>query len=328
MKLQNKLRTLGRKEVQNMVLLVILFLMMVFFAVKNPRFLSYRNFINVSRQTVHLVLLGCGMTFIIISGSIDLSVGGVMGLSAVMFAYFAKWGVPLFFSGLLVLCIGVSVGIINGVLTEKLKLPPIMATLATMTTFGGLAYTLCSAIPVQTPNMKPITLLNKHMVFGVIPLPLVITLACICVFLFLEKKTILGKYAIAIGGNVHAAQYSGINVSKMRYIYFIIGGFLAALAGILATSRTGQGDPTTGGGIEFTVIAACILGGINIKGGEGNITGMLIGTFMLALLVNGMNMIGITSFYQQVATGMVLLIAVLIDYLSRYIKVKRSLVIA
>lgn len=308
---------LSRSQTQNVVLALILLAMIAYFTAMNPRFLGYRNFINISRQTVQLFLLGSAMTFVIVSGAIDLSVGGVMGFSAVMFAYFCKWGINIWVSALLVVLIGVCIGILNGILVEQFKIPAIMATIATMTAFGGLASTICSAIPVQTENIKPVTILNKYMFFDVIPLPLVISVVVVSLFIFLERKTILGKYAMAIGGNEHAAHFSGINVKKIRMILFVMSAVMAAVAGILATSRTGQGDPTTGKGMEFTIIAACILGGVNIKGGAGTITGMTIGTLVLAILVNGMNFMGINSFYQQVAIGMVLLVSVLIGFATQ-----------
>lgn len=308
---------LSRKALQNCILLIILVLLIIFFTSKNPRFFASRNFINLSRQTVHLVLMGCAMAFVIFTGGIDLSVGSVMAFTAVMFAYFCKWGVNIWLGALFCMLIGIFVGILNGFMIVKLKIAPIMATIATMTSVSGLAYTICKAIPVQTENIKPITFLNKGMIAGVIPIPLVFIIVSVAIFIFLEKKTILGKYSIAIGGNENAAVFSGINVGKMKLFIYSLSGFMAALAGILATSRSGQGDPTTGAGLETMVIAGCILGGINIKGGEGSLAGMFLGTIILAVLTNGMNMIGVSSFYQQVATGAVILIAVLIDVVVR-----------
>lgn len=309
---------INRKLLQNIILLVILVLLIIFFTSKNPRFFASRNFINLSRQTVHLVLMGCAMAFVIFTGGIDLSVGSVMAITAVMFAYFCKWGVGLWGAAIFCMLIGIGVGLINGLMIVKLKIAPIMATIATMTSISGLAYTICKAIPVQTENIKPITVLNKGMIGGVIPIPLLFIIISVAVFIFLEKKTILGKYAIAIGGNENAAVFSGINVARMKLLIYSLSGFMAALAGILATSRSGQGDPTTGAGLETMVIAGCILGGINIKGGEGSMIGMFLGTIILAVLTNGMNLIGISSFYQQVATGVVILIAVLIDVAVRH----------
>jgi ribose transport system permease protein len=259
--------------------------------------------------------MGCSMTFVINSGAIDLSVGGVMALSAVTFAKFTTWDLGIWVSLLLVCVLGMIMGALNTFLVHGLKLPPIMATMATWIASSGLAYTICNAIPIKDPRIKPITELNYIMLINkTVPLALFIILFVVAVFIFLERMTIVGKYAISIGGNENAAQLSGISVARMRMVFFMLSGVMAALSGVWQVSRAGSGDPTIGLGMEFSVIAGCILGGVSIKGGDGTITGMLIGTVILALLINGMNMMGVNAFYQQVATGIVILIAVLINF--------------
>jgi ribose/xylose/arabinose/galactoside ABC-type transport system permease subunit len=310
-----KLPTLSRRLVQNLVLIGVLVALVAFFTYMNPRFFANRNFINIVRQILPAVLLGCAMTFIINSGAIDLSVGGVMALCSVMFATFVTWGISLGMAVVLACGLGMLVGALNTLLIHGLKLPAIMATMATWIGSSGMAFTICSAIAVQDPRMRPIGELNTLMFFNdKIPLAAFVILAVVAVFLFLEKMTIVGKYAVAIGGNENAAFLSGINVSSMRLIFFMLSGVMAALSGIWQVSRIGSGDPNVGTGMEFTVIAGCILGGVSIKGGDGTITGMLIGTVILALLTNGMNMMGVNAFYQQVAIGVVILVAVLVNF--------------
>jgi ribose/xylose/arabinose/galactoside ABC-type transport system permease subunit len=300
---------------QNLVLIGVLLILGVFFTAMNPRFFTERNFVNIVRQILPAVLMGCSMTFVINSGAIDLSVGGVMALSAVMFGTFVKWGADAWVSVGLVCALGMAVGALNTVLVHGLKLPSIMATMATWIGSSGMAFTICFAIAVQDPRMKPISALNSLFFFNdKIPLAAFIILAVVAIFIFLEKKTVAGKYAIAIGGNENATFLSGINVASMRLIYFMLSGMMAALSAVWQVSRIGSGDPNIGTGMEFTVIAGCILGGVNIKGGDGTIAGMLIGTIILALLTNGMNMMGVNAFYQQVAIGVVLLLAVLVNY--------------
>ena len=310
-----KLPKLSRRLMQNLVLIGVLLILGVFFTAMNPRFFTERNFVNIVRQILPAVLMGCSMTFVINSGAIDLSVGGVMALSAVMFGTFVKWGADAWVSVGLVCVLGMAVGALNTVLVHGLKLPPIMATMATWIGSSGMAFTICFAIAVQDPRMKPISVLNYLYFFNdTIPLAAFIILAVVAIFIFLEKKTVVGKYAIAIGGNENAVFLSGINVASMRLIYFMLSGMMAALSAVWQVSRIGSGDPNIGTGMEFTVIAGCILGGVNIKGGDGTIAGMLIGTIILALLTNGMNMMGVNAFYQQVAIGVVLLLAVLVNY--------------
>ena len=323
MKLTKSTRWLNRRMVNNIVLLSLLVLLIIFFTAMNPRFLSNRNFINIVRQILPAVLMGCAMTFVINSGAIDLSIGGQMALTAVSFAIFVKWGVNVWLAVIMVCLIGVTVGAVNTFVVHGLKLPPIMATMATWIICSGLSYIICSSIPVKDTRMKPIYEINSTMFFDkTIPLALFIILALLAVFIFLEKKTLVGKYAISIGGNENAALLSGINVSRMRLIFFTLSGVMAALSGVWQVSRIGAGDPNIGIGMEFAVIAGCILGGVSIKGGDGTIFGMLLGTVILAILTNGMNMMGVNAFYQQVATGIVLLIAVFITFAVPYLRTR------
>jgi ribose transport system permease protein len=316
-----KIPRLSRRLTQNLTLLAILFILAVFLTAMNPRFFSERNFINLVRQILPVVLMGCAMTLVINSGAIDLSVGSMMGLSAVMFGTFCTWGINVWVAVVLACLLGALMGAVNTFLVHGLQLPAIMATMATFIGGSGLAYSICSAIPVRDPQLKIIAALNTLMFFNdTIPLAVFIIIAVVAFFLFLEKKTILGKYAISIGGNENAALLSGINVARMRLIFFMLSGVMAAFSGVWQVSRIGSGDPTIGMGMEFSVLAGCILGGVNIKGGDGTITGMLIGMVTLAILTNGMNMLGINAFYQQVATGIVLLIAVLTNYGASYLR--------
>jgi ribose/xylose/arabinose/galactoside ABC-type transport system permease subunit len=319
-----KISRLSRRLVQNLVLIGVLIALMVFFTFMNPRFFANRNFVNIVRQILPAVLMGCAMTFVINSGAIDLSVGGVMAVSAVTFGIFVTWGINVWVAALLMILLGVVMGSLNTFIVHGLKLPPIMATMATWIASSGLAYTFCASIPIKDIRMKPISELNSMMFFDkTIPLAVFIMIVVIAIFIFLEKKTVVGKYAISIGGNENAALLSGISVSRMRLIFFILSSVMAALSGIWQVSRIGSGDPNIGTGMEFAVIAGCILGGVSIKGGDGTIAGMLIGTVILALLTNGMNMMGVNSFYQQVATGIVILIAVLINFSVGFLRNRR-----
>lgn len=303
---------LSRSSQKNLVLFVILILLCAFFYTQNHRFLTMYNMTSMVRQSLPNFILGCGMTFVIASGAIDLSVGGSMALCAMFYGYLCIWGVNPWLAILIVAALGVVIGVVNTVIMEKLQIPAIMATLATWIITSGLAMSVCKAIPVKGPELAPITALNS-IKFGPIPLALPLCIVVIAVFIFLEKKTIIGKYAIAIGGNDAAAHFSGINVMKMRTIFFVLTGVMAALSGIWQVARLGSADPTIGIGMEFRVVAACILGGVNIKGGEGTVTGVMIGTAILIVLTNGMQMMNIGSFYQDIATGIVLLVSVLLN---------------
>lgn len=312
---EKKKRNRSRSFSQNLVLLGLLALLVVFFAIQSDKFLQLYNILLIFRQYLPHFILSCAMMFVIASGAIDLSVGGVMALSAVFYGYLCIWGVNAWLAIPIVVLLGMAVGVINTIIMEKLHIPAIMATLATWLCTAGLALTICKAIPISDDLVKPITALNRlKFINNQVPFAFFVVVIVILVFLFLEKRTILGKYAIAMGGNENAAYYSGINIVKMRLTFFMLCGAMASLAGIWQVGRLGTADPKIGMNMEFQVIAACILGGVSIKGGEGSILGVVIGTSILALLTNGMQMMDIQSFYQQVVIGVVLLIAVLINY--------------
>lgn len=314
------IQKLNRRTVQILVVLGFLVVLLVVTYIGNPRFLSVRNFINLCRQVAPVIIVGCAMSLVIISGNIDLSVGSTLGFSAVMLGYFCVWGINLYVGLLLLVVIGVVVGLLNWFLIDKLLIPAIIATIATMTTIRGLAYTICGAVSVQGQAIKATRVLYSTILLEdtfPIPIPLVFILVVVALFVFLEKKTVLGKYSLAMGGNPLAAMLSGINVSRIKILLFVFTGVTAAFAGAITTGSTAQGEPNSGLGFEFEVLAACVLGGISIKGGEGSIGRMVIGALIIGVLNNGMNMLDISSFYQQVVKGAVLLIAISLYAITR-----------
>jgi len=287
---------------------------MIFFGIMNPRFVTMTNLMNLARQNVPNILIAVAMTFVIISGAIDLSVGGTMALSAIVYGYLCIWGVNPWLAIILVIPVGFVVGFVNSTLIERLGIPAIMATIATWLVTSSLALTLCRAIPISDPEVKPITVLNRLRFFGdQIPLALIIIIVAVGIFLFLQRYTLIGKYSTAIGGNPNAAFLSGIIVRRWRLLFLSICSVMAVLSGMWQVARLGAADPKIGEGMEFNVITACILGGVNIKGGQGSVLGVVLATILLAVLTNGMQMMGISPFYQQVVIGVVLLTAVLIN---------------
>jgi len=256
---KNYLLRFSRRTVQNFVLLAILILFMISFTIINPRFFSQRNFTNIIRQSVPVLIMGCAMTLVINSGAIDLAVGGIMAFAAISFGKFITFGINVWVALILTLLLGMFVGAVSTFLIHKLKLPPIMATMAVWVVTSGLSYAFISAIPITDTRLTPIFQLNTTTFFNdTIPLALFIILGVIAFFLFLEKKTIIGKYALAIGGNENAANFSGINVARIRLVIFILSGVMAAFAGVYQVSRVGSEDPNIGIGMEFQVIAGCI----------------------------------------------------------------------
>ena len=324
MKIERKIN-MSRSSKQNLILLALLVIAILFFASQNPLFLTTYNLTGIVRQNLPEIIIACAMMFVIASGAIDLSVGGVMALSAIVYGHLCLMGVNPWLAILVVIPLGMFIGFLNSFIFQRLGIPAIMATMATWLITSSLALTLVRAIPISEPEVRYITVLNRMRFFNnLIPLAVFIVLAIVLIFLFLEKKTLLGKYAIAIGGNSQATELSGINVWRVRMIFFMLCSTMAATAGVWQVARMGSADPKIGVGTEFSVISACILGGVNIKGGSGTVTGVLIGSCLLFVLTNGMRMMGINTFYQQVVVGIVLLSAVLINSIVDMKSMKRK----
>jgi ribose/xylose/arabinose/galactoside ABC-type transport system permease subunit len=327
--MKNRLKhSLNSTTRYNITLFLVLVAFIVLFTLMNPKFLAKYNIFLLFRQNLPVMIIACALTFVVTSGSIDLSVGGVMALSAITYAALCVKGINPWWAIGLVALLGAAIGIINTILIEKLDIPAFMATIAGWLIYGGLAFTVCGGPnPIAKPEMQVVTILDDKATYvGPFPLALVIVVVVIAIFLFLEKKTVLGKYAIAIGGNYNAAYFSGINVLKMRAIYSVLCSVMAALSGVWQVARLSTADPRCIGlGVEFAALSACIVGGANIKGGQGSVVGSVLGVLLLAVLPNGVQLMKSalpvwlqwlkSPFLPQVITGIVLLIVVFINYL-------------
>ena len=326
--MKNRSRSLNSTARYNIALFLVLVAFVVIFTLMNPKFLAKYNIFLLFRQNLPNMIIACALMFVVTSGSIDLSVGGVMAFCAITYAALCVKGVNPWWAIGIVALIGVGIGLINTLLIEKLGIPAFMATIAGWLIYGGLAFTVCGGPnPISKPAMQVITILDDKATYvGPFPLALVIVVVVIAIFLFLERKTVLGKFAIAIGGNFNAAYFSGINVIKMRAIYYILCSVMAALSGVWQVARLSTADPRCIGlGTEFAALSACIVGGANIKGGQGSIIGAVLGVLLLAVLPNGIQLMKSalpvwlqwlkSPFLPQVITGIVLLVVVFINYL-------------
>lgn len=326
--MKNRSRSLNSTARYNIALFLVLVAFVIIFTLMNPKFLAKYNIFLIFRQNLPNMIIACALMFVVTSGSIDLSVGGVMAFSAITYAALCVKGVNPWWAIGIVAVIGVGIGLINTLLIEKLGIPAFMATIAGWLIYGGLAYTVCGGPnPISKPAMQVITILDDKATYvGPFPLALVIVVVVVAIFLFLERKTVLGKYAIAIGGNFNAAYFSGINVIKMRAIYYMLCSVMAALSGVWQVARLSTADPRCIGlGVEFAALSACIVGGANIKGGQGSIIGAVLGVLLLAVLPNGIQLMKSalpvwlqwlkSPFLPQVITGVVLLVVVFINYL-------------
>jgi ribose/xylose/arabinose/galactoside ABC-type transport system permease subunit len=257
-------------------------------------------------------MTGCAVTLLMISGNLDLSVGSTVALTGVVHAFLCQSGVATSLSFVLATGVGVLVGLVNALTVVKLKITPFIATLGTMYIGRGLSYLITDGLIIRDGLPDNFTFMGREY-FGPIPIPIIILVIVIAVFLVLEKKSILGKYSIAIGGNSTAATLSGINSGSVVMSLYVIAGALAGLSGVMMASRLGVGDPNLGIGFEFDVIIAIILGGTSLAGGEGSILGMIIGGLIIGSLGNGLKLLNVFTFFQAVMKGIVLVLAVVLD---------------
>jgi ribose transport system permease protein len=292
---------------------IALVLVSVGLAVLSPDFLTVANLLNVMRQVSINALIAFGMTLVILLGGIDLSVGSILALSSVGIATLIQAGVDPLLATLLGVLGGGLMGLFNGLVISKGKVAPFIATLASMTILRGLALVVSGGSPITGFNSDLFSMLGGGYVAGLVPIPVVWMLIMFGLFAFLLKKTVFGRHVYATGGNEEAARLSGVKVDQIKLWVYTLSGAMSAMAGVVLTSRLNSAQPTAGSGYELDAIAAVVLGGTSLTGGRGWIFGTLMGALLIGVLNNGLNLLGVSSFYQQVIKGVVILLAVLID---------------
>lgn len=301
------------KENQNLGTILALIILIVFVSVLNPAFLQVNNLLNLMRQLIINGFIALGMTFVILTGGIDLSVGSTLALTSAIFAGLLQGGMPTILAILIALGIGLILGLINGILITKGKLAPFIVTLATMTIFRGLTLVYMDGRPIAGPKDDfAFQFLGKGQFFG-IPFQVILFIIAYLILWILLTKTSYGRKIYAVGGNEKASFISGIKIDKVKILVYVISALMAVLSGLILTSRLNSAQPTAGSAYEMDAIAAVVLGGVSMTGGSGSLTGTLIGILILGVLNNGLNLLGVSSFYQQIVKGVVILIAVLID---------------
>ncbi|ANU22255.1 ribose ABC transporter (permease) [Planococcus donghaensis MPA1U2] len=308
-----QLKTSNQSVLQKIAPFIGLFLIMTIITILNPDFLSVSNLMNVLRQVSINALIAFGMTFVILTGGIDLSVGSTLALTGAVTAGLMASGVDPIFAMLLGLLLGAILGAINGIIIAKGKVAPFIATLATMTIYRGLTLVYTDGRPISgLGDSLTFQMLGKGYFLGV-PIPVVTMIISFAILYFILKKTTFGRRVYAVGGNEEASILSGINADRIKIYVYSLLGLLAAVASLILTSRLNSAQPTAGEMFELDAIAAVVLGGTSLTGGRGWIVGTLIGALIIGVLNNGLNLIGVTSFFQQVVKGAVILLAVLLD---------------
>ena len=301
------------KENQNLGTILALIILMIFVSILNPAFLQSNNLLNLMRQLIINGFIALGMTFVILTGGIDLSVGSTLALTSAIFAGLLQNGMNTGLAILIALVLGLVLGLLNGILITKGKLAPFIVTLATMTIFRGLTLVYTDGRPIAGPRDDfAFKFLGKGQFLG-IPFQVILFILAFLVLWMILNKTALGRKIYAVGGNEKASFISGINIDKVKIWVYVISSLMAVLSGLVLTSRLNSAQPTAGAAYEMDAIAAVVLGGTSMTGGSGSLTGTLIGILILGVLNNGLKLLGVSSFYQQIVKGIVILIAVLID---------------
>ncbi|MGV3084877.1 ABC transporter permease [Enterococcus dispar] len=296
----------------NIGILGVLILISIVMAVVSPNFLVYGNIISVLRQVSNNMYLALGMTLVIILGGIDLSIGSIVAMSGtIIVGLIVNSGLPLIPAILIGLLLGVVVGFLNGIVIANFKVPAFIVTLATMNVAKGIAYVYSGGRSTRITD--PIFNMIGGGYLGPIPLPVIYMVILIIIFSTLLNKTKFGTYVYAIGGNRESARLSGVPIKKVEVAVFTISGLLAAFSGLVLCSRMFSGQPSVGEGYEMDAIAACVLGGVSMSGGQGRISGTVIGALVIGIISNGLNLMGVSSFWQLIVKGIIIVIAVLID---------------
>ncbi|EKW5591560.1 ABC transporter permease [Raoultella planticola] len=311
-----KLRALPFKfNLRDAGTLIGLLIIIITFSFLSPVFFTIPNLLNILQQSSINALIALGMTLVIISGGIDLSVGPAAALSAVLGATMMVAGVPVPLAILATLGIGAICGVFSGSLVAYAGLQPFIVTLGGLSLFRAIALIYTGGNPVFGIPTEFRSLINSE-IFG-IPTPIVIVAVIALVLWTVMNKTPLGEYILAVGGNEEAARVAGVPVKRTKVTVFVISGTLASLASLILIGRLGAAEPTIGNLWELDAIAAAAIGGASLMGGKGSVVGTIIGAIILGALRNGLTLLNIQAFYQLLATGLIIIIAMLIDRVTR-----------
>ena len=296
------------------IALLAMFIFLTVFPTTRSTFLTPKNMFNILRQNASNLFLATGMTMVIILGGIDLSVGSVIALSGVVAAgCVVNFGLPEAVGFIAAVAVGAVVGLFNGFIICKTDIPPFIVTLASMNITKGIALVLTGGAPIRC--MTDAFKFPGAGYVGPVPTPVILMVVIFVIAALMINKTQLGRHIYAVGGNVQAAKFSGISVQKVKFIVYAYTGVMAGIAGVVIASRLYSGQPTAGDGAEMDAIASVVVGGTSMSGGSGRIGGTLIGVLIIGVLNNGLNLMGVDSNFQYIVKGLVILLAVYVDFL-------------
>ena len=294
-------------------ILLVFVLLCVVLTFANPFFLTEQNISNVLRQTSINGILAIGMTYVILTGGIDLSVGSVLAFSSMVAASLVSGEQPqgVFVAIMAGLGTGAALGMVNGLLVSRFGVPPFVATLGMLSVARGLTFIYTDGTPI--PNLSPAFRTIGQGFVGPVPVPVFIFAGVALLFWWVLKYTTFGRYIYAVGGNERSARTSGVNTRGVLFGAYIIAGSLAGLAGLILTARTTSALPQAGVSYELDAIAAVVIGGTSLSGGTGSVLGTVIGALIIGVINNGLDLLGVSSYYQQVIKGVIIITAVLLD---------------
>ena len=305
-------RILKTKEIG---IFIVLILLSVLVELMNPIFFTYSNIMDIFRNTSFTLIMALGMTYVLIARGLDLSVGSNFALSGLTSALLMFNGFPILPSVLVGLVVGAVIGCFNAGCVVFLHIPAMIATLGSMYVARGLVLVITKGSPVF-PLPEAFSAFGKGTLAGI---PYVVIVAAILSVIahFVLKRTVYGRKVYAIGGNPETAKFAGLNVTMITFSVYVICGVCAALAGILTAARMGSGQPSVGDGMEMTVITAVIIGGTSLNGGAGTILGTVLGALLMNVLSSGMNLVGVSAYWQKFVTGLIIIVAVAFDQYQR-----------
>lgn len=295
--------------------LIVLIIMFIFFSFNANHFLSIKNVLNILKQVAMYGICAVGMSMVIMTNGVDLSMSSVLGLVSVVSVLLDSNGSPIWLTVIVCIICGALVGVLNGFNVNELNMFPMIATMGAQVLVRGIAYIIAGGVPIYGLT-DSLLYMGQGLVFGTIPFQIIIMFILFAIGIFVLTKTIYGREIYAVGGNQEAARLAGISYKGTRYKAYIIAGVCAAIAGMVYAGRVGSGQPTGGAGYESFIIPACVLGGVRLGGGEGKLQGVLIGVLFMGILTNGMIMMGVNDFWQTFVLGAVLLASIAFDKIA------------
>ena len=307
------MKNLFRKREFNLFIFILFIIFGV--SLRTPSFLYVNNFVDILNDTAILSMVAIGQLMIIVTGGIDLSVGSSVALSGMSVALLNQYhpGIPIFMIIFISIAIGLLLGSINGLLVSQVKIPPIITTLGTMSIYRGLVFVLCKGTWVSAHEMTEVFREFPRRSFLGISSLIYLSILIVILFLIFLNLTRTGREIYGVGGNKTASQYVGINLKKIQYIVFTLGGGITGLAGFLWVARYAAAQSETATGFELQTIAACVIGGVSIMGGSGTIIGVVLGAFFMGIVYNALTMINVSPFWQMAIQGFIILFAIIIN---------------